>query len=47
MSGKVLIIGGAAFIGSHLMDEWWQGEYEARVLDSLPILELARRGLTL
>jgi nucleoside-diphosphate-sugar epimerase len=47
MSGKVLIIGGAAFIGSHLMDELSQGQHEARVLDNLPTLELARRGLTL
>ena len=35
MSGKVLITGGAGFIGSHLADELLQAGYEVRVLDNL------------
>jgi len=35
MSGKVLITGGAGFIGSHLADELLRAGYEVRVLDSL------------
>ncbi len=35
MSKKVLITGGAGFIGSHLADEFLKHQYEVRVLDSL------------
>ncbi len=35
MSKKVLITGGAGFIGSHLADELLQHHYQVRVLDSL------------
>jgi dTDP-L-rhamnose 4-epimerase len=35
MSGKVLITGGAGFIGSHLVDGLVQAGYEVRVLDNL------------
>lgn len=35
MSKKVLITGGAGFIGSHLADELLQHRYQVRVLDSL------------
>ncbi len=35
MSGRVLITGGAGFIGSHLADELLQAGYEVRVLDNL------------
>jgi dTDP-L-rhamnose 4-epimerase len=35
MSTRVLITGGAGFIGSHLADELLDGGYEVRVLDSL------------
>lgn len=35
MSTRVLITGGAGFIGSHLADELLEGGYEVRVLDNL------------
>lgn len=35
MNRKILITGGAGFIGSHLCDELLQNDYEVRVLDSL------------
>jgi len=35
MPEKVLITGGAGFIGSHLADELLQAGYEVRVLDNL------------
>lgn len=35
MSRKVLITGGAGFIGSHLADELLENDYEVRVLDNL------------
>src|SRR5262245_36780542 len=35
MSGRVLITGGAGFIGSHLADELLARGYQVRVLDSL------------
>jgi nucleoside-diphosphate-sugar epimerase len=35
MASRVLITGGAGFIGSHLADELLQHGYEVRVLDSL------------
>ena len=35
MSGKVLITGGAGFIGSHLADELLEHGYQVRALDNL------------
>lgn len=35
MKGKVLIIGGAGFIGSHTADELFKRGYEVRILDNL------------
>src|SRR5690606_31660000 len=35
MRGRVLITGGAGFIGSHLTDELLQHGYEVRILDNL------------
>ncbi len=35
MSGRVLITGGAGFIGSHLADELLEHGYQVRVLDNL------------
>jgi dTDP-L-rhamnose 4-epimerase len=35
MSGRVLITGGAGFIGSPLADELLQAGYEVRILDNL------------
>ena len=35
MSGRVLITGGAGFIGSHVADELLAAGYEVRILDSL------------
>jgi dTDP-L-rhamnose 4-epimerase len=35
MSGRVLITGGAGFIGSHLADELLEHGYEVRALDNL------------
>jgi dTDP-L-rhamnose 4-epimerase len=36
MNRKVLITGGAGFIGSHLTDELLKAGYEVRILDNLP-----------
>src|SRR5690625_4058406 len=35
MKGKILITGGAGFIGSHLTDELINQGYEVRILDTL------------
>lgn len=35
MRSRVLITGGAGFIGSHVVDELLTGEYEVRILDNL------------
>src|ERR1700719_5047910 len=35
MTQRVLVTGGAGFIGSHLIDELLAREYEVRVIDSL------------
>jgi len=41
MSGKVLIAGGAGFIGSHLVDELLQAGYEPRTYLEDGLTELA------
>jgi nucleoside-diphosphate-sugar epimerase len=43
VSGKVLIRGGAGFLGSHVADELPAAGCEARVLDSLPAQVHGRR----